>query len=236
MGQRNLVETEPQAPQRLGACDGVERPARQYREIRRGILEHARTALTQMPSIRALRKVTVVPRPGDGDDDIVAAAAQTRRAVLLDAAEQDELLAGEIGTTIAMIGKRSHQPLGSRGCLRRNERGRHEKRSDQLRLMCRYPPAEWNIGSGGNMRSSAKRIPTANTSKPSRRRSRSPRIFWPARAPELRPGDAANHQDQRQHRIDEMIGGSVHHGCRRHGDQREHHRRADHRPVGTRNR
>ena len=36
---------------------------------------------------------------------------------------------------------------------------------------------------------------------------------------ELCAGDAAHHQDQRQHRIDQMIGHRVHHGCRRHGHE-----------------
>ena len=45
---------------------------------------------------------------------------------------------------------------------------------------------------------------------------------------ELRAGDAADHQDQRQHGIDQMVGGRVQDGCEHHGDQGEHHRGADH--------
>ena len=45
---------------------------------------------------------------------------------------------------------------------------------------------------------------------------------------ELRAGDAADHQDQRQHRIDQMVGDRVQHGGEHHGHQRQHHRGADH--------
>ena len=46
---------------------------------------------------------------------------------------------------------------------------------------------------------------------------------------ELRADHAADHQDQRQHRVDQVVGRGVHHRRRRHGDEREHHRGADHR-------
>ena len=45
---------------------------------------------------------------------------------------------------------------------------------------------------------------------------------------ELRADHAADHEDQRQHRVDQVVGGGVHHRRRRHGDQRQHHRGADH--------
>ena len=45
---------------------------------------------------------------------------------------------------------------------------------------------------------------------------------------ELRAGDAADHQDQRQHGVDQMIGDRMQHGGEHHGDQRQHHRGADH--------
>src|SRR6202011_1197272 len=45
---------------------------------------------------------------------------------------------------------------------------------------------------------------------------------------ELRTGHPADHQDQRQHGIDEVVGDRMQHGGEHHGDQGEHHRGADH--------
>src|SRR5215208_136334 len=50
----------------------------------------------------------------------------------------------------------------------------------------------------------------------------------PGAGAELRAGYATDHQDQRQHGVDQMVGHRVQHGGEHHGDQREHHRGADH--------
>src|SRR5205085_9982291 len=52
--------------------------------------------------------------------------------------------------------------------------------------------------------------------------------FLPETGAELRPGHAADHQNQRQHRIDQMVGNGMKHGGDDHGSQRQHHRSADH--------
>ena len=45
---------------------------------------------------------------------------------------------------------------------------------------------------------------------------------------ELRADHAADHQQQRQHDVDQMIGRRMQQRRHRHRDQRQHHRRADH--------
>ena len=45
----------------------------------------------------------------------------------------------------------------------------------------------------------------------------------------LRPGHAADHQDQRQHDVDQMVGNGVQQGGECHGDQGQHHGGANHR-------
>ena len=52
--------------------------------------------------------------------------------------------------------------------------------------------------------------------------------FLPGAGAELRAGDAADHQDQRQHGVDQMIGDRMQQGGEHHGDQGQHHRGADH--------
>ncbi len=69
-----------------------------------------------MPSTRSLRYVTsVLARSGDCHDDVIAAAARTGGRILLDAAEQDQLVAGEgRGHHDAVVGQRRDQPLGAK--------------------------------------------------------------------------------------------------------------------------
>ena len=45
---------------------------------------------------------------------------------------------------------------------------------------------------------------------------------------ELRPDDAADHQDEREHGVDELVGRRMHHRSRGHGDEGQHHGGADH--------
>ena len=50
----------------------------------------------------------------------------------------------------------------------------------------------------------------------------------PGARAELGAGHAADHQDQRQHSVDQMIGHRMQHGGEHHRHQGEHHRGADH--------
>src|SRR5262249_26535516 len=95
--QGDVVEAKLQAAQRFGTSDGAEGSVGEHSEIGGCILEHPRVRVD--PDAKRSRLAEChdgLARPGDRNDDVVAAAPRPRRRILLYSAEQHELFAGEV--------------------------------------------------------------------------------------------------------------------------------------------
>ena len=150
--QHEIVEAELQPAQRFAVGDGVERPVRQHREIGRRILEHARIGIDPDAEHALLaERHQGLARPGDRDDEVIAAAPLPRRLVLLDAAEQHELVAGEARRHHhPVVGDRGDEPLGAGGRPARDiaRRAAHARleRQRMAGIISRSPAAGWKRG------------------------------------------------------------------------------------------
>src|SRR5262249_28085916 len=102
----------------------------EYSEIGGCILEHARVGVDpDAKRSRLAERHHSLARPGDRNDDVVAAAPRSRRRILLYSAEQHELFAGEVRCHhYSVIGQGSDQPLASSG---RNRYGERAERSEE---------------------------------------------------------------------------------------------------------
>ena len=176
-----------------------------------------------MPSTRSLRRVTTVCfGPGHGDDEVVGAPRRCDgRGVALDRAEQHDRGAGEARVHQHLMARdRGDQPLGGGRRRRRASASRDPRTAMRRAGFMPAPPGGSSRGRRGCTTSwNAKRRPTASTSSAEQQpQPLAAHVLAGARA-ELRADHAADHQDQRQHRVDQMVGGGVHHGRRRHGDR-----------------